>query len=198
MTVKVTLEFATAEKAIRALTAIGGLVKSAGNIATPSEGAGRPVPSKTAEKMLRRHHINPDEIEGTGKFGKLLVSDVHEFIKARQKRKEDETEAPAPEVIDKAPAEPEPDPDFDEPEKEAPEKPVAKTSAPAPADTPTKRPITLDGCRDALKEVNAKDGLQACLDVLSRFGVRRVSEVPEARYEDFLKMCDSVLAGGQP
>ena len=66
--------------------------------------------------------------------------------------------------------------------------------APAPA-SPA---ITKDNVRDALQAVVAKfnGNLDRGADALSRFGAKRLSELPVERYTDFIAYCKDVVATG--
>ena len=56
--------------------------------------------------------------------------------------------------------------------------------------------ITKDTLRENLRKLNDAKGMQTCLDVLSRFGVQRISDIKENQYADFIKKVEEVLAGG--
>jgi hypothetical protein len=77
----------------------------------------------------------------------------------------------------------------------APEKPVAKpkkarakqnAEPAAPADAVE---CTLDDVRAALNNLMATQGMQACQDILARYGVTRVSQLLPNRFSDFVAEC---------
>ena len=66
--------------------------------------------------------------------------------------------------------------------------PVAET---APAGTSSEKPvrITIDTVRDALRDVSKAVSRDAALKVLDDAGYKRVSELPEDDYANFISMC---------
>ena len=75
-------------------------------------------------------------------------------------------------------------------------KPPATTDAPLVDDAPD-TPTSLEDCREALKALNAEKGMNVCREVLSRFGVQRMSDLDEDRYADFAGKCAAVVNGAE-
>ncbi len=54
---------------------------------------------------------------------------------------------------------------------------------------------TIELARDKLKELNGAKDMDTCLQVLSRFGVKRISELKKEQYQGFIEKCDAVIKG---
>lgn len=55
-------------------------------------------------------------------------------------------------------------------------------------------PVSLDEVRSALADLLAAKGMNACAEVLHRFGASRISEVPAKAYADVVAACKAGLA----
>lgn len=81
-------------------------------------------------------------------------------------------------------------PDTDEPANvniDAADEKQPATEKAQPAPTTTDEPaLTVDDIRDALVKINNAQGLDAAKAFMDRFGVVRVSDVPEDRYAEFI------------
>ncbi len=89
-----------------------------------------PPPSPAVRRLLEEHGLDPNGIEGTGKGGRLLKSDVLAAVVARAAS----TAAPTPEAEPESPPEPEsPSAHETVPARATPEAPVPEALPPSPA-----------------------------------------------------------------
>lgn len=75
----------------------------------------------------------------------------------------------------------------------APAAPAPVAAAPAPAQS-TQSTIEKSQLVAMLQKVNEKGGIPKAKEVLQRFGVTRISDVPTTRYADFLDECAKAIA----
>lgn len=186
--VTLTLEYDHVEDAVLAL---GGLLQtpaappvrvttgpSAAEVAREAERAIAEPPriSAAVQALLDQHGVPADKVTGTGKNGRITQKDVLACLRTWV-RKEPASAAPPP----PAPPSEEPGGVSDEGE------------ATPPAGDGTE--VTKDAARDALAALNEAKGMNACLDVLSRFGVKRLGELKPETYGDFVAKCREVADG---
>lgn len=55
--------------------------------------------------------------------------------------------------------------------------------------------VDLPACRRAINAVAQAKGMPAAIKVVSHFGVKKVSELPEARWTEFYEHCERVVKG---
>lgn len=85
--------------------------------------------------------------------------------------------------------------------------PAAKEEKPKPAKKKKGRPpkdpsvkvdpdlIKKSAVSDALQELNVGKGLKVCKDLLADFECKKVGELPEDKYKDFIDACKEALEG---
>ena len=174
---------ATVEEAPKAETA-PSVARVAAQEATKTLAPTQPTPAVKA--LLDSYEVSSSEwplITRTGKDGRMTQGDVKAYVAGR--------------MILLAP---DPAPAAEEPAESAPAA-EADEATPAPViveddNTPAKV-TTLDDVRNALKSLYeaSEDGRTTCLDLLSRFGVKKVGELPEAQYANFIRRATGALNG---
>ncbi len=79
-----------------------------------------------------------------------------------------------------------------EPAKRGPKPKVQVEAAPQPEPTPTPVFPTEKDVQDAVVTLNGKKGIETCMDVLSKFGVKRAREIREDQRAAFIKACEEL------
>jgi hypothetical protein len=168
MSVKVTLEFKSADEAIVALGKLVGIKTSAAPaaVAAGPQGAESPaVVPAAAEPRTRKARADKGQPRGPYK----ITGEPAEMV---QKDGTDKAAASAP-------------------AKSAP--PAAPTQTPGPTGT-----ATLAEVQAALNELYEKNGHDVSLAVLSRFGVDRAKNLLPEAWADFIAKARAVIAGEAP
>lgn len=139
--------------------AILGRIDRAGAAVAPAAAAAAPEPEPAAapplspavRKLVAEHDLDPADIGGTGKDGRLLKADVEAYLAARTAAV-GQAAAPEPEPAPPAP-EPEPEPEPEPSPAPAVPKPAAKP-APAPprADDPREVRVRMSRLRRRIAE----------------------------------------------
>lgn len=188
--IKVTLEFETYEDAIIDLGAI------AENRAARKDGKPGPTvagqaareasqqivepkpPTKRIKALLDEYGLQVEDVVPTGRGGAITKEDILQAVEVRRaKAAQAEAEAEA-----------EPESPLDNPNEPVDPEPVEDEPAQV-GEVPT-----IEGCTAALKEVSAKKDLATCREILARFGVNRVTEIPENRRAEFVQVCGQEAA----
>ena len=73
---------------------------------------------------------------------------------------------------------------------------AAKKKAENQAEKPqTSGEVTLETCRDKLKNVAASVSMSASVDIIKSFDINRIGELEPYQFSDFIAKCDAALAG---
>ena len=138
------------------------------------------LPPVTPSVMAKAKELGVDgrlaDIPRSGKNGRMTQGDVIEFAKLHGAGA-----APPPET------EPEPAPESDPFDEEDPFNEGA-TAGP-------KIPATVKDLQDAFRELDKVRGTQTVLDILARFGVKKIHQIPEAQWGDVVGMINAAKEG---
>lgn len=124
-------------------------------------------PTKAVQDLLTKHGLKVEDVPGSGKDGRVTKKDVEDYLAKQAEREQPDDGEVNP----------------GEPETTAPESAGEQPS--------------LDDVRAALKKLNDSEGMNACRDVMARFGVNRVSELDGGQYAEFVAKCGAVVDGGE-
>lgn len=171
MTIKVTLEFDTIEDAI---VDLGKLLEEGQTVKTVSPGSAE-TGAKDATRQVNK--LAPTKkVQELMDQHKLTVEDVKGTGKDGRI-----TQADVKNHLNKIASQ---SSGSDDESGETPE---------TPPETETSGSV--EDCKTALKGLNDTKGMQVCIDVLSRFGAKRISDLKEGQYPDFIAKCEAVKNG---
>ena len=132
------------------------------------------------------------------------IEELTKLLEKTVKALNDNTAAMKEMPLDDGPEEPE-DEEPEEPEDEGPEeqeeeeepkskaRKTTKKAAPKKA-TPKKNTIKLEEVRDAIRRVSDEIGRAESRAILTDFDIKRVTDLKETDYKDFIEACEEALA----
>ena len=154
--------------------------------ATAARGAARvPPPSPAVRRLLEEHGLDPTQIEGTGKGGRLLKSDVLAAVVSRAASTAAPSSEPEPESPP-APETPAPPSETEPPATPAPTPPpLERSRAPAPSDAGEERVPMSRLRRRAAERLKLAQDTAAMLTTFNEVDMTAVNALRAAHGEAF-------------